>query len=287
MEEGRIPETIATYERLLQLDHNDISVCKALETLYEQEGLEVKRKQVNEMIARLEPENLYALAYLGRQQLAERHFLAAQQTWERILQQDPRRPEASFYLGVVLAERGQMDEAVTALQRALTLVISEYERMPQEGMDGVPAAEAELVALVTEWERELTRGMPYEHARRGFQQARQSLAQHYVTEGRDHLGRDEADEAIRHLRWVNALDPADDAARSLLKAAQTSLTFEHGIRYYQAQDYLQALRCFRDTLTLDSEHDKAKRYLRYAQQCLEGGLSERFRHLDLGDREKN
>jgi Tfp pilus assembly protein PilF len=71
-----------------------------------------------------------------------------------------------------------------------------------------------------------------------------------------------------------------------LRQAQTGLTFEHGLHYYQAHDYLQALRCFRDTLALDPEHEKAKRYLRYAQQCLEGGVSERFRHLDLGDREK-
>ena len=96
----------------------------------------------------------------------------------------------------------------------------------------------------------------------------------------------DAKEAITHLRWVSALVPGDDSARMLLKQAQTSLTFDHGIRYYQAQDYVQALRCFRQTLVLDPEHEKAKRYLRYAQQCLEGGVSERFRHLDLGDREK-
>jgi hypothetical protein len=83
------------------------------------------------------------------------------------------------------------------------------------------------------------------------------------------------------------LTPTDDIARTLLKQAQTNLTFEQGLRYYQAQEYVQALRCFRDTLALDPEHDKAKRHLRYAQQCLEGGVSERFRHLDLGDREKN
>jgi DNA-binding beta-propeller fold protein YncE len=288
MEEGRIGETIATYERLLQVDRNDVNVCKTLENLYEQEGLETKRKQVNEMIARLEPDNVHALAYLGKQQLAERRFLEAQQTWERVLQQDPLRPEASFYLGVVLAERSQMQDAMTAFARALTLVMTGYEPMSEVGaLDVVPAVEAELAALLTEWERGLTQGMPYDRALLGFQQARQSLAQRYVRQGQEYLGRDEADEAIRHLRWVNALDPADDAARALLKEAQTSLTFEHGIRYYQAQDYVQALRCFRETLTLDPEHEKAKRYLRYAQQCLEGGLSERFRHLDLGDREKS
>ena len=288
MEEGRIGETIATYERLLQFDRNDVDVCKTLENLYEQEGLETKRKQVNEMIARLEPDNLHALAYLGKQQLAERRFLDAQQTWERILQQAPRRPETSFYLGVVLAERSQMPDAMMAFERALTLVITGYEGMSETGaLDSVPTVDAELAALLTEWERELTLGAPYEHALRSFQQARQSLAQRYVTQGQEYLERDEADQAIRHLRWVHALNPADDQARALLKEAQTSLTFEHGIRYYQAQDYVQALRCFRETLTLDPEHEKAKRYLRYAQQCLEGGLSERFRHLDLGDREKS
>jgi tetratricopeptide (TPR) repeat protein len=288
MEEGRIGETIATYERLLQFDRADVDVCKTLENLYEQEGLETKRKQVNEIIARLEPDNLQALSYLGRQQLAERRFLEAQRTWERILQQDPLRPEASFYLGVVLAERGQMPDAMTALTRALTLVIAGYERVSEVGELAIdPAVEAELAALLTEWEGELTQGMPYERARFSFQEARQSLAQRYVTQGQESLARDEANEAIRHLRWVNALNPADDAARALLKEAQTNLRFEQGLHYYQAQDYVQALRCFRETLALDPEHEKAKRYLRYAQQCLEGGLSERLRHLDLGDREKS
>jgi tetratricopeptide (TPR) repeat protein len=115
---------------------------------------------------------------------------------------------------------------------------------------------------------------------------RQVMAQRYVMQGQESLQREDAQEAISHLRWVGALTPRDDAARTLLKQAQTSLTFDHGIRYYQVQDYVQALRCFRDTLALDPEHEKAKRYLRYAQQCLEGGVSERFRHLDLGDREK-
>jgi tetratricopeptide (TPR) repeat protein len=113
------------------------------------------------------------------------------------------------------------------------------------------------------------------------------MAQHYVTWGQEELQRDAAEEAIAHLRWVSALTPTDDVARALLQQAQTSLTFEHGIRAYQAQDYVQALRCFRETLALDPDHEKAKRYLRYAQQCLEGGVSERFRHLDLGDREKS
>ena len=40
LEEGRALETIATYERLLQLDRHDLDVCKTLENLYEQEGLE-------------------------------------------------------------------------------------------------------------------------------------------------------------------------------------------------------------------------------------------------------
>lgn len=60
------------------------------------------------------------------------------------------------------------------------------------------------------------------------------------------------------------------------------MTFDRGLRYYQAEEYVQALRCFRETLALDPEHEQAKRYVRYAQQCLEGGASERFRHLDLG-----
>ena len=88
------------------------------------------------------------------------------------------------------------------------------------------------------------------------------------------------------MQWATGLAPADDTARTSLQQAQTGLRFDQGMRYYQAQDYVQALRCFRETLVLDPEHEKAKRYLRYTQQSIEGGVSERFRHLDLGDREK-
>jgi DNA-binding beta-propeller fold protein YncE/Tfp pilus assembly protein PilF len=288
MEDGRIRETIATYERLLQSDRHDLDVCKALEHLYAQEGLEGKRQQVNETIARLEPNNLHALSYLGKQQFAERRFGEAQQTWEKILHQDASWAEGYFYLGAVQAERGHAEMAASAYQRALALVIASHGKMAEEHIsDSGSTSTTPLAVVVTAWEKVLAQGIGYEQARASFQQARQVLARHYVTQGQECLQREDAKEAISHLHWVSALTPGDDAARALLKQAQTSLMFEHGIRHYQAQDYVQALRCFRDTLALDPEHEKAKRYLRYAQQCLEGGVSERFRHLDLGDREKS
>jgi tetratricopeptide (TPR) repeat protein len=287
LEEGRIGETIATYEHLWQFNRHDLDVCKALEQLYAQRGLESKRQQVNEIIARLEPSNLHALSYLGKQQFAERRFVEAQQTWEKILHQEATWAEAHFYLGAVQAESGQTDAAVRAFQRALSLGITENREMAEGRMSETShEAEAQLAGIVTAWEKVLAQGTSYERARTSFQHARQAMAQQYMTRGQESLHRDNAQEAITHLRWVNAFIPTDDSARALLKQAQTSLLFDHGIRHYQAQDYVQALRCFRETLALDPEHEKAKRYLRYAQQCLEGGVSERFRHLDLGDREK-
>jgi tetratricopeptide (TPR) repeat protein len=287
MEDGHIDETIATYERLLQLNRSDVEVCKALDHLYAQEGLESKRQQVNEAIARLEPDNLHALSYLGKQQFAERCFVEAQQTWEKILRQDATWAEAFFYMGAVQAERAQGEAAMHAFQRALSLATTGHGASAGEQTPETRSiAEARLEATITAWEQVLTRGMAYTRALASFQQVRHVMAQRYVMQGQESLQREDAQEAITHLRWVGALTPRDDAARTLLKQAQTSLTFDHGIRYYQAQDYVQALRCFRETLALDPEHEKAKRYLRYAQQCLEGGVSERFRHLDLGDREK-
>lgn len=287
MEEGRIPDTIATYERLLQFDRNDLTVCKTLENLYEQEGLESKRRQVNEIIARLEPENLRALSYLGKQLFAEGRFAEAQQTWERILRQDPSWAEADFYLGAVLAERGEHESALQTFQRALSQVIASLQS-DREGLsaESRPTAEARLATVVEAWARVITQGTSYARAATSFAEARRILAQQCVAQGQASLQRDDATQAILHLRWVTALTPTDGAARALLKQAQTSLTFEQGLGYYQAQEYVQALRCFRETLVLDPNHDKAKRYLRYAQQCLEGGIRERFRHLDLGDREK-
>jgi sugar lactone lactonase YvrE/Tfp pilus assembly protein PilF len=287
MEEGHIGETITTYERLLQLNRSDVEVCKALEQLYAQEGLESKRQQVNEVIAHLEPDNLQALSYLGKQQFAAHRFAEAQQTWEKILQQDATRAEAFFYMGAVQAERDQGEAAVHAFQRALSLATTgSGATAGEQTPETRSGAEARLEVTITAWEQVLRRGIAYAHALASFQRSRQMMAQRYVKQGRDSLQREDAQEAITHLRWVGALTPQDDAARALLKQAQTSLTFDHGLRYYQVQDYVQALRCFRETLALDPEHEKAKRYLRYAQQCLEGGVSERFRHLDLGDREK-
>jgi DNA-binding beta-propeller fold protein YncE/Flp pilus assembly protein TadD len=287
MEEGHIAETVATYERLLQLNRSDVEVCKALDQLYAQEGLESKRQQVNEVIARLEPGNLHALSYLGKQQFAEHRFAEAQQTWERILQQDPTWTEASFYMGAVLAERDQGEAAVQAFQRALSLVtagpgVTTGGQTPETRA----VAEARLEATLMAWEQVLSHGGAYARALVSFQQVREVMAQRYVTQGQESLQREDAQEAVTHLQWVGALTPQDEAARTLLQQAQTSVLFDQGIRYYQVQDYVQALRCFRETLALDPEHERAKRYLRYAQQCLEGGVSERFRHLDLGDREK-
>lgn len=288
LEGGRIQETIVAYERLLHLDRNDVEVCKALETLYEQEGLQNKRKQLNELIVRLEPDNLPALSYLGKQQFAERRLAEAQQTWERILQQDPTWAEGHFYLGAVLAERGEVEPALSAYQRALAQSIRTQEDSAEgPASDATSGGEPRLIAVIELWERELAAGSSPGRALASFQEARYRLAQEYVTRGRDHLQRDDPEGAIAPLRWGHALRPMDDSARALLRQAQTSLTFDRGLHYYDAQEYIDALRCFRETLVIDPDHEKAKRYLRYAQQCLEGGLSERFRHLDLGgDREK-
>jgi tetratricopeptide (TPR) repeat protein len=251
MEEGHIGETIATYERLLQLNRSDVDVCKALDHLYAQEGLESKRQQVNEVIARLEPGNLHALSYLGKQQFTEHRFAEAQQTWEKILQQDATWAEASFYMGAVLAETAQGEAAVHAFQRALSLATTGHGAIAGEQTPETRSvAEAQLEATIKAWEQVLTRGMAYARALASFQQVRQVMAQRYVMQGQESLQREDAQEAITHLRWVGA-HPGDDAARTLLKQAQTSLTFDHGIRYYQAQDYVQALRCFRETLALD------------------------------------
>jgi tetratricopeptide (TPR) repeat protein len=264
-----------------------------LESLYEQEGLESKRQQVNEVIARLEPDNLRALSFLGKQQFAEQLFAQAQQTWEHVLRQDPTWAEGYFYLGGVLAERGDVEPALTAYERALSLLINAPPGLSEEGMPDTAGASGGPVrippqgaALVKVWEQALTAGAHHERALASFWEARHRLAHQFVTQGRQHLQRDDAEAAMAHLCWVRALNPMDDTARALLKQAQTSLTFDRGVRSYQAQEYVGAIRWFRETLALDPEHEKAKRHLRYAQQCLEGGLSERLRHLDLGEREK-
>lgn len=43
------------------------------------------------------------------------------------------------------------------------------------------------------------------------------LAQQYTRQGQEHLQRHGAAEALPHLRWANALNPANALASSLLK----------------------------------------------------------------------
>lgn len=151
--EGRIHDTIATYERLLRLDRDNLEICKVLDNLYEREGLEGKRKRVNESIARLEPDNLQALSYLGQHQFAERCFAEAQQTWERLLQQQPEWPAAHFYLAAVRAECGQGEVALHAFHQALSLVIESYQPLAAAWRIEVePPIEAQLAAIIDERE---------------------------------------------------------------------------------------------------------------------------------------
>ena len=92
-------------------------------------GWRAKRQQVNEVIARLEPDNLHALSYLGKQLFAERRFVEAQQTWEKILQQDATRAEA-YLLSGGRAGRDALRERPpsSAFQRALSLVTTGHDR---------------------------------------------------------------------------------------------------------------------------------------------------------------
>jgi len=251
--EGRIHDTITTYERLLRFDRDN---------LYEREGLEGKRKQVNESIARLEPDNLQALWYLGQHHFAARRFAEAQPIWERILQQQPEWPVAHFYLAAVRAECGQVEVALHAFHQALSLVIESYQALAAAWrIDAEPPIEAQLAAIIEE--RESTKqDVPYALALANFRQTRHIRAQQDTRQGHEHLQHHGATEALPYLRWANAFNAANALASSLLKQVQMSMTFDQGLRYYQVEEYVQALRCFRETLALDPEHAPAKRYVR-------------------------
>lgn len=251
---GAHHDTITTYERLLRFDRDN---------LYERERLEGKRKQVNESIARLEPDNLQALWYLGQHQFAARRFAEAQQIWERILQQQPESPEAHFYLAAVRAECGQVEVALHAFHRALSLVIESYQPLAAAWrIDAEPPIEAQLAAIIDGRESIPKQDVPYAQALANFRQARHMRAQQYTRQGHEHLQHHGATEALPYLRWANAFNAANALASSLLKQVQMSMTFDPGLRYYQVEEYVQALRCFRETLALDPEHEPAKRYVR-------------------------
>jgi len=125
IEEGHIGETIATYERLLQLNRSDVEPARHSSICMHRKVGE-QAPTGNEVIARLEPDNLHALSYLGKQQFAERRFVEPNKPG-RNLTAGCHMGGAFFYMGQC-RPRGPGGGRVHALQRALSLAITGHGR---------------------------------------------------------------------------------------------------------------------------------------------------------------
>ncbi len=276
---------IPLYEKILTLRKNDLAAWKILEDLYQREGLETKRAVVNQMIAKLEPTNVSALSYLGKLFVEEENFTEAATVWRRVIEYNPAEREGYFYLGVVAAEQGTVVEAHSYFQQAFAPLQTAGD--PSEGTElSEGEAPDPLQKLLQNWQDFFTRRPVYHQALQAFQTARLQMGQDHFARGKQLLEEGAFAEASAALRHAVTLVPEEQPFRELYIQAQSAFLFDKGMALYRVQHYAEAIPCFRKVLTLDPFHTEARKYLRYAQQCLEGDFNERFRQLDLREREK-
>ncbi|RMF93658.1 MAG: tetratricopeptide repeat protein, partial [Nitrospinota bacterium] len=283
---GDFQAAIALYEQVLALKRNDLAVCKALEELYRREGMEDRRMQVNQTIARLEPRNLSALTYLGKALIARQELAEAATVWRQVLQVAPADRNGNFYLGLIAAETGKREEAAACFQQALAPLPTPQEEAALQAFLEEDYRDDPLSRFLREWQEVLTTSSRYQGAGQVFQATRHHLAQEAFQRGKRYLEDGSFAQAVVTLRHAVSLVPEDERFQEAYRRAQTSLLFERGMHFYETQQYAEAISCFRKVLGVDPLHSTARRYLRYAQQCLEGDFSERFKQLDLREGEE-
>lgn len=127
--EGKIRDTIAVYEKLLEIDRNNLETCKTLSDLYSTEGMEAQSRKVNRTIARLEPENVMALSQIGKSQLYEGKFSRAADTWKKVIRVSPHNSDAYFYLGIAEAQLADEESALNHFLKAVDLEKDDPEKL--------------------------------------------------------------------------------------------------------------------------------------------------------------
>lgn len=127
--EGKIRDTIAVYEKLLEIDRNNLETCKTLSGLYSTEGMEAQGRKVNRTIARLEPENVMALSQIGKSQLYEGKFSRAADTWKKVIRVSPHNSDAYFYLGISEAQLADEESALNHFLKAIDLEEDNPEKL--------------------------------------------------------------------------------------------------------------------------------------------------------------
>lgn len=325
-EEGRIRETIKVYEKLLDLDGNNLKICKILSELYDIEGMEDESRRVNRTIARLEPGNVIALSHIGRTQLNEGKFSRAAETWEKVLKVSPYNSDACFFLGVSEAqgineesaihhfcrafeleddapdkiiltarsclERGEIARAAIKLKAAQSIASESkkaermVERLGDEYQKEVDSLvgqgiDSSLKAALAFWENELKDQGNFQVAVSAFERARDRAGGDLFQRASKETESNDEEAALPKLVRALEFKPRDHTIKELLNEVRINIDFQKGYDCYKKEDYAQAIDHFQQVLSIDLEHAEARRYLRYANQCLEGGFKARFKHLDI------
>jgi DNA-binding beta-propeller fold protein YncE/cytochrome c-type biogenesis protein CcmH/NrfG len=277
---------IPLYEQILVLKKDDLTACKILEDLYQREGMDAKRVMINQMIAKLEPTNTTALSYLGKLFIEEGKFVEAASVWRKAVQCAPAERDAYFYLGVVAAEQRERREADTYFQQALAPIQRPRQATDQQALAASEEQEDPLAQLLQHWQQFFSRCVTYQNALQAFQEARIHLAQDHFVQGKHCLEENAFAEAASAFHHAVTLVPEEQRFQEAYIQAQSALLFDRGMAHYKTQQYTEAIPYFRKILLLDPLHTEARKYLRYAQQCLEGHFHERFRQLDLREGER-
>jgi tetratricopeptide (TPR) repeat protein len=325
-EEGETRETIFAYEKLLELDRNNLEVCKVLSELYQSEGLEDQSRRVNRTIARLEPGNVLALSQIGKNQLNEGKFSRSADTWKKVIRVSPHNSDAYFYLGMAEAQGTGESEAVNHFLKAFDLEEETLQGLINSADSCIKRKEMaraalklkaaqsmepdnrkiekmiermgeryeqELVSMARKglhsgfevallaWEQELNDRPSFNAARSAFRAARVKAGELLFDEAKREVGEGRQQAALPMLERVLKLQPGRDDAIELYREVRIDIAFKEGYSCYKDEDYSRAIDCFQQVLSIDPEHEDARKYLRYAYQCMEGGFRARFKHLDL------
>jgi tetratricopeptide (TPR) repeat protein len=171
------------------------------------QGQTAEASELLQDVVREYPRSAAGWTLLGRAQLAENRFPAAEQSLRTAVKLDPARARAWMYLGVVLAKRGDRPGAIAALRTAVTHRPSYMEAHFNLGMALKDSGESDAAIAAF---RDAVRSEPSSAL------AHAQLGDLLLKQGRP-------DEAIVHLQQAVDLNPEDRDSRKRLDEARQQL----------------------------------------------------------------
>jgi tetratricopeptide (TPR) repeat protein len=119
--QGRLTETIKSYEQAVALEPNDVLLYVPLTRLLILEGRLIEATQIAERAITIAPENAAAWAVLGMAYDWNGNYVQAIDACRRAVDLDPTYPEGYAYLAEAYVDAGRWADATQAAQTALQL----------------------------------------------------------------------------------------------------------------------------------------------------------------------